>query len=415
MQNAITGLNDHLLTHLYKSIAKANSIRIIVAFLMESGAKLISDQLAAAAARGVPVKILTGTYLSVTEPSALYYLKSKLGSAVEIRLYNGPVRSFHPKAYIFEHEDGGEIYVGSSNLSRSALTDGVEWNYHFTRSVAPEDYAAFVRTFDELFAHYSTVADEESLKEYAASWRKPRLTREESPSRPVEAARPQPFGAQIEALYYLEQARAEGLTKGLVIAATGVGKTYLAAFDSRKFKRVLFIAHREEILAQAQRTFARVRPESSSGFFTGREKMSGVDLCFATIQTLSRDEHLRSFPPDYFDYIVVDEFHHAGADSYRKVLDYFKPRFLLGLTATPYRTDNQDIFALCDDNVVYEINLKDSINRDLLTPFIYYGIFDPTNYEAITIRNGQYVVEELERALARKERADSPGRIRFIF
>ena len=128
---------------------------------------------------------------------------------------------------------------------------------------------------------------------------------------------------------------------------------------------MLFIAHREEILAQAQRTFARVRPESSSGFFTGREKMSGVDLCFATIQTLSRDEHLRSFPPDYFDYIVVDEFHHAGADSYRKVLDYFKPRFLLGLTATPYRTDNQDIFALCDDNVVYEINLKDSINRDL--------------------------------------------------
>ena len=166
MQNAITGLNDHLLTHLYKSIAKAKSIRIIVAFLMESGAKLISDQLAAAAARGVPVKILTGTYLSVTEPSALYYLKSKLGSAVEIRLYNGPVRSFHPKVYIFEHEDGGEIYVGSSNLSRSALTDGVEWNYHFTRSVAPEDYAAFVRTFDELFAHYSTVADEESLKEY---------------------------------------------------------------------------------------------------------------------------------------------------------------------------------------------------------------------------------------------------------
>ena len=147
------------------------------------------------------------------------------------------------------------------------------------------------------------------------------------------------------------------MTKGLVIAATGVGKTYLAAFDSRKFKRVLFIAHREEILAQAQRTLPGSAGKQQR-VFTGREKMSGVDLCFATIQTLSRDEHLRSFPPDYFDYIVVDEFHHAGADSYRKVLDYFKPRFLLGLTATPYRTDNQDIFALCDDNVVYEINLK---------------------------------------------------------
>ena len=119
---------------------------------------------------------------------------------------------------------------------------------------------------------------------------------------------------------------------------------------------------------------------------------------------MSREEHLRSFPPDHFDYLVVDEFHHAGADSYLKVLEYFKPRFLLGLTATPYRTDHRDIFALCDDNVIYEIHLKDSINRDLLTPFIYYGVYDPTNYEEITIRNGQYVVEELERALTRKER-----------
>ena len=406
MPNTITGINDHLLSYLHRSIEKAKEIRIIVAFLMESGAKLIANQLAAAAERGVSIKILTGTYMSVTEPSAIYYLKSRLGAAAEIRFYKDPIRSFHPKAYIFEHEDDGEIYVGSSNLSKSALTDGVEWNYRLTRSLAPEDYAAFVRTFDELFAYHSYLVDEETLKQYAVSWRKPRFTREESPSTPEVADRPQPFGAQIEALYYLEQARAEGLTKGLVVAATGVGKTYLAAFDSAKFKRVLFVAHREEILQQAQLAFSKVRPESSSGFFTGREKELDVDLCFATIQTLSREEHLKSFSPDHFDYLVVDEFHHAGADSYLKVLEYFQPQFMLGLTATPYRTDNRDIFALCDDNVLYEIYLKDSINRDLLTPFIYYGVYDPTNYDAITIRNGQYVVEELERALARKERAD---------
>jgi len=406
LQNTITGINDHLLKHLQRSLEKAKEIRIIVAFLMESGAKLIADQLAAAAKRGVPIKILTGTYMSVTEPSAIYYLKSRLGAAADIRFYNDPIRSFHPKAYIFENEDDGEVYVGSSNLSKTALTDGVEWNYRLTRNLAPEDFASFVRTFDDLFAHHSYLVDEEILKHYAVSWRKPRFTRVESPSSPGEAERPQPFGAQIEALYYLEQARAEGLTKGLVVAATGVGKTYLSAFDSAKFKRVLFVAHREEILHQARMVFSKVRPDSSSGFFTGREKELDVDLCFATIQTLSREEHLKSFPPDHFHYLVVDEFHHAGADSYLKLLEYFKPRFLLGLTATPYRTDNRDIFALCDDNVIYEIYLKDSINRDLLTPFIYYGVYDPTNYEEITISNGQYLVEELERALARKERAD---------
>ena len=172
----IIGIHDHLLTHLQRSLEKAKEIRIIVAFLMESGAKLIADQLAMAAARGVPIKILTGTYMSVTEPSALYYLKSRLGAAAEIRFYNDPIRSFHTKAYIFEHEDDGEVYIGSSNLSKTALTDGVEWNYRLTRSLAPADFAVFVRTFDELFTRHSTLVDEETLKRYAVSWRGDRIS-----------------------------------------------------------------------------------------------------------------------------------------------------------------------------------------------------------------------------------------------
>src|SRR5690606_14230794 len=143
---------------------------------MESGAKLIADQLAAAAGRGVPIKILTGTYLSVTEPSAIYYLKSRLGEAAEIRFYKDPIRSFHPKAYIFEHDDDGEIHIGSSNLSKAALTDGVEWNYRLTRSSAPEDFEKFLQVLCELFAQHCYVVDEETLKRYAVSWRKPRMT-----------------------------------------------------------------------------------------------------------------------------------------------------------------------------------------------------------------------------------------------
>lgn len=147
---------------------------------------------------------------------------------------------------------------------------------------------------------------------------------------------------QIEALYYLRQAREEGIDKGLVVAATGVGKTHLAAFDSAQFKRVLFLAHRQEIVDQAHEVFRPIRPESRFGLYTGERKDEDAGVYFATVQTLSRDEHLQVFPSDYFDYVVVDEFHHAAADSYRKVIDHFRPRFLLGMTATPFRMDNKE-------------------------------------------------------------------------
>ena len=153
-------------------------------------------------------------------------------------------------------------------------------------------------------------------------------------------------------MYYLKEARLEGVSKGVVVAATGVGKTHLAAFDAMRFKRVLFIAHRDEIVKQAHDVFQTLRPEAELGFYTGEQKDMGADIYFSTVQTLSRSEHLQRFSPDYFDYIIVDEFHHAAAESYRTIIEYFKPAFLLGLTATPFRMDNKDIFALCDDNVI---------------------------------------------------------------
>ncbi len=325
---------------------------------------------------------------------------------IDVRFYSETVRSFHPKAYIFDYRDEGEIFVGSSNISLSALTTGVEWNYRFFKSEHPEDYQHFSNTFDLLFQYYSEPVTEELLKAYALSYKKPRIMRSEENTSPPQLPTPEPRGAQIEALYYLKQARLEGVNKGLVVAATGIGKTHLAAFDSLTFERVLFIAHRDEIVRQAYDIFRSIRPASRLGFFTGEHKDFGADIYFSTIQTLSRPENLRIFPPDYFNYIVVDEFHHAAAESYRRVLNYFQPDFLLGLTATPFRMDNKDIFELCGDNVIYEISLKQAIERDMLVPFRYYAIYDPTDYDKVEFVNGRYVIEDLERELSHTDRAD---------
>lgn len=407
LHNAITGINNQLQPHLEEAIQRSERIRLIVAFVMESGVKLLVPQLKLAADRNVPIQLLTGRYMSITEPSAIYYLYDQLNRAINIHFYNEKIRSFHPKSYIFDYGNEGEIFVGSSNLSLSALTTGVEWNYRFYRSEHPDDYRHFSNTFDVLFKHYSEPATDDLLKEYALNYKKPVFVRVEDKAAPaVQLLKPEPRGAQIEALYYLKQARLEGINKGIVVAATGVGKTHLAAFDAMPFARVLFVAHREEIVRQAHDIFQTLRPAARLGFYTGEQKDKGADLYFSTVQTLSRQENLQAFSHDYFNYIIVDEFHHAAAESYRSVLEYFQPHFLLGLTATPFRMDNKDIFAICDDNIIYEISLKQAIERDSLVPFRYYAIYDSTDYDRVKTTNGRYVVEDLERELSHANRAD---------
>ena len=187
--------------------------------------------------------------------------------------------------------------------------------------------------------------------------------------------------------------------------ATGLGKTWLSAFDSADFRRVLFVAHREEILQQAMATFRRVRPNARFGLFTGEKKDLEADILFASIQTLGKARHLRNFPPDSFDYVVVDEFHHASAPSYRKVLSHFRPKFMLGLTATPDRSDAADLLALCDDNLVYECNLLEGVNRQLLSPFKYRAIRDVADYEHIPWRSGRFDIDELAQRLETEERS----------
>lgn len=399
--------NRFLYYQLKMSMLKADKIDIIVSFLMESGVRMILKDLKAALDRGVQVRILTGNYLGITQPSALCLIKKELGNRVDLRFYNDKERSFHPKSYIFHYGNAGEIYIGSSNISRSALTSGIEWNYRFNSLDDKRNFTLFYDTFVDLFENHSIVIDDEELTRYSKNWHKPAVTKdlakydnlEEDADTKVEVLF-QPRGAQIEALYALEDSRTEGATKGLVQAATGVGKTYLAAFDSAKYERVLFVAHREEILKQASVSFKNVRHSDDYGFFNGKQKDTDKAVIFASVATLGRNEYLTEdfFAPDYFDYLVIDEFHHAVNDQYQRIVNYFKPQFLLGLTATPERMDGKNIYEICDYNVPYEISLKEAINKGVLVPFHYYGIYDETDYSSLHLVKGRYDEKELNEA-----------------
>ena len=410
--NTSTGDKDHLYPKLKQSFKTATTIDIIVSFLMESGVKLLLQDLKEALDRGVKIRILTGNYLKITQPQALYLLKSELGDTVDLRFYNNPNKSFHPKAYMFHNPLDSEIYIGSSNISRGALTSSIEWNYRFLKSNAPNDFKVFYDTFEDLFNNHSLVITDEVLKDYSKQWTRPNiykdLEKEESKEDKVVNIF-EPRGAQIEALYSLDKSREEGFDKGLVVAATGIGKTYLAAFDSAKYQRILFVAHREEIIKQAAQSFKNVRNSDDIGFFYANQKDTNNSFIFALVQTLGKDEYLNEkyFARDYFDYIVVDEFHHAVSNNYNKIINYFTPKFLLGLTATPERLDSKDVFALCDYNMVYEVRLKDAINKGWLVPFKYYGIYDETvNYEDIDYKYGKYDDKQLEEALMLNKRGE---------
>lgn len=410
--NSITGDKDHLYPKLKQSFKTATTIDIIVSFLMESGVKLLLQDLKEALDRGVKIRILTGNYLKITQPQSLYLLKSELGDTVDLRFYNNPNKSFHPKAYMFHNPLDSEIYIGSSNISRGALTSSIEWNYRFLKSNAPNDFKVFYDAFEDLFNNHSLVITDEVLKDYSKQWTRPNiykdLEKEESKEDKVVNIF-EPRGAQIEALYSLDKSREEGFDKGLVVAATGIGKTYLAAFDSAKYQRILFVAHREEIIKQAAQSFKNVRNSDDIGFFYANQKDTNNSFIFALVQTLGKDEYLNEkyFAKDYFDYIVVDEFHHAVSNNYNKIINYFTPKFLLGLTATPERLDSKDVFALCDYNMVYEVRLKDAINKGWLVPFKYYGIYDETvNYEDIDYKYGKYDDKQLEEALMLNKRGE---------
>lgn len=418
----IDGLEQELLPFLQAALADQahDRIDIVVSFVKRSGIELVLPDLREAVDRGAHLRLLTTDYLGITEPAALEQLHDLAGDhpdRVTVKVHRAGQRSFHPKAYIFSSgtdPDVARSYVGSSNLTRSGLTGGIEWNVGF------EAVDATRRSFQTLWDDPASQPLDRDLLDHLESLPRPTpiAWRRDGTATPPPPVEPEdvhieddetepitPHEIQRDALDALAATRAEGNAAGLVVMATGLGKTYLAAFDclATGAERVLFVAHREEILTQSRDAFRRVIPTASMGLFTGTERDPGARFVFASVQSLAN--HLDRFPADRFDYIVVDEFHHAAASSYRTVLDHFRPGFLLGLTATPERMDGASILSLCNDNLVYACDLVEGIKRGRLATFRYHGLSDPTDYAVIPWRSGRFVEGDLEVALATEERA----------
>jgi HKD family nuclease len=403
----ISGGSDALHGHLLPWIDAAVAIDLSVSFLMTSGLQLVLPHLEDLLARGGRLRLLTGDYLHVTEPDALRRIADLQGGRT-LHIFEAARIPFHPKAWMFGFPGGdGALIVGSSNLSRAALTEGVEWNL---RHFGPSDGAPLVaaRTaFDALLARPEVrPLTPDWIERYEKRHRPPAPQASGAPEEPTAAA-PTPHEVQAEALEALTATRARGYGAGLVVLATRLGKTYLDAFDSQTARRVLFVAHREEILTQAMAAFRAVRPKARLGRYGNGATDADAEIVFASVQTLGRQTHLERFAADAFDYIVVDAFHHAAAATYRRIIDHFTPDFLLGLTATPDRSDGGDLLGLCEENLVYTCDLWSGIDRGLLSPFKYFGVPDPVEYAQIPWRSGKFDEAALTEAVATRARAEN--------
>lgn len=380
------------------------SADLLVSFVMVSGLEAIQPSLEAFLDRGGRVRLLTTDYLGITEKGALQQLldrATELGEKFQVRVYQSKGKSFHPKAYMLwgGGEQASKAFVGSANLSQSGLRNGVEWSAPISDS---SSLSAMAVAFNDLWSSpFAEPVTAELVAAYSEAQRPAGhdVVVVEQASQPIA-----PTPVQREALDALERTRIEGFGAGLVVMATGLGKTWLAAFDSSRpgMRRVLFVAHRDEILQQTRSVFRRIRPDARVGFIQAHRNDADADIVLATVQTLH--QRLDQFDPDHFGYIVVDEFHHAAGSSYRKIISHFRPRFLLGLTATPERTDNADLLALCEDNLVYECGLAQGIERDLLVPFRYMGVADTVDFRPLPWRNRRFDPTALEHAVVAEER-----------
>ena len=366
-------------------------------------------------------RILTTNYLNFTQPSALKELMQFPN--IEIRAYTKG--GFHPKGYIFKQSNYYSMIIGSANLTASALTMNQEWSVKFLSCTDGQIVSTVQNEFENVW-NDADVVNDEWLENYSSKYDEKKLalklvrkqikelrkqegntTKDQSPT-PVLPAFSEdlqetqfeqfteapsefeyeeddvieivPNSMQKEAMAALNNLREENQTRALLIAATGTGKTYLSIFDVNQMKpnKVLYVAHRDMILDKAEKSFKTFFPSIKTGFLNGNRKDMKADYLFASVFTLAKDDILKQFARNEFDYIIVDEVHHAGADSYIKVIDYFEPKFLLGLTATPERNDGFDIYKKFDYNIAYEIRLQKAMEEDLLCPFHYYGLTDLT-------------------------------------
>jgi superfamily II DNA or RNA helicase len=387
--------------------SQITNLSILVAFVTKSGAMKLIEWIRSLQFLESTARVITGTYLEFTHPDALEMLLKEKN--IDIRVIESREQNLHAKAFFFESNSGeGIIFIGSSNLTLSALKKNIEWNVKLSSFVNPDDYQQTKESFEELWKVANSI-DIKWLTNYRLLYKYSNTFDREREEVDVLKDLPIPRYAQPEALDELERTRRLGYERALIVLATGLGKTHLAAFDSNKYRKVLFIAHVREILNQAERIFQDARRFGKTGQFSqGWHTREISDVLFVTIQKISRTNTLSRFEVDEFDYIIIDEFHHARAKSYLKVLNYFEPQFLLGLTATPFRMDRKDITVLCDENIPYSCNLTEAINNNWLSPFKYYGIYDQTvDYQEIPWKRGRgYDQKVLSTSLNIQQRAE---------
>ena len=385
-----------LFSELRREIASADEIWLLVSFVKWSGLRLLMDALQEFADRGGKLRAITTTYVGATDPRAVEALASLPGAEVRVS-YDTKRTRLHAKAYVFRRKTGyTTAYVGSSNLTNPAMTSGLEWNLKISRADEADALDKIEGTFDAYWASPDfepyTAEDKDRL---VSAIDRERGYHSEEPEHASYLFDIRPYPYQQRILDALEAERTVGNHwRNLVVAATGTGKTAIAAFDYRRFcekgmpgKRahLLFVAHREEILDQALSCFRGVlKDENFGSLMLGGRRPASYDQLFVSVQTFSSQRLWEKMAPDFYDYIVVDEIHHGPAASYSRIFEELKPKVLLGLTATPERMDGRSILPYFDGRIAAEISLSDAIERKLLCPFSYFGVSDSCDLSGLS-------------------------------
>lgn len=366
---------SNLLVELLQELQTCKRFYFAIAFITQSGLICLKECLKLLQEKNITGDILTTDYLYFNQPKALQELQQYPN--LNIRIYTK--ENFHIKGYIFEQNDYYTLIVGSNNLTQTALKANKEWSLKINSLANGALIHNTLSQFQQMWQEAMPLTDI-WLKQYTDKYHSlQKLKREFATAQEnISTNDIAPNKMQQEALKALAKLQQDNKHKALLISATGTGKTYLSAFAVKKAnpKRLLFLAHREQILKQACKTFAKIIPDIQYGILSANHKDFHKPYLFATINMLSKEENLTQFTPTHFDYIIIDETHRAGASSYLKILNYFQPQFLLGMTATPERTDGFDIYQLFDHNIAYEIRLNQAMQENLLCPFHYFGITD---------------------------------------
>lgn len=378
------GEGRNVLSAIEDGLRSCDEFLISVAFITDDGLLVLKPILKELEGRGVKGRILTTDYLGFNNPKVL----DELGRLknIELRVYcttNGSKHGFHTKGYIFKQEQSYQIIVGSSNLTINALKKNREWNTRAKSNVNDTYTKEVLEEFELYWNSEFTMEYSEFLPWYRPRWERSNRLSLKNIAEQVKlkgSLKLEPNLMQQQFIDNFNELRHQNESRGLLISATGTGKTYAAAFAMREMrpKRLLFLVHREQIANQALSSFQRVFDDQSISFgiVSGNVKRFDADYVFSTMQMMGRSEILQKYNPDDFDCIIIDEVHRAGAESYQRIIDYFKPKFLLGMTASPERTDGYDLYNLFHHNIVYEIRLEQALAEDLLCPFHYFGISD---------------------------------------